>query len=40
MALSKSVHTVELIRPGINPYLGLSGGLEVGVGHLVSHYYV
>lgn len=40
MALSKSTNTVELVRPGINPYQGLSGGLEVGVGHLVSCCYV
>lgn len=40
MALSKSINTVELVRPGINPYQGLPGGLEVSVGHLVSCCYV
>lgn len=40
MALSKSLNTVELIRPDINPCQGLSGGVEVGAGHLASRCYV
>lgn len=40
MAVCKFVNTVELVRLGINPQQCLSGGLEVGVGHLVSCCYV
>lgn len=38
--MSKFINTVELVRLGINPHQCLSGGLEVGVGHLVSCCYV
>ena len=40
MAVAKFVNTVDLVRLGINPQQCFSGGLEVGVGHLVSCCYV